>query len=94
MTVAVAARAIPVAAGQLKTGIGIYRGFTLRETSGTNPAVVQIFDNTAGSGTLLETVQLPAGSSQRFDYTAIWYSLGMFVVITGTGTVEGSILIG
>ncbi|HEY2086427.1 MAG TPA: hypothetical protein VGH54_10445 [Mycobacterium sp.] len=82
----------PLVAGQLATGNGFYRGFTVRETTGAAPAVVQLFDNTAGSGTLLDTIQLPQGTDDRGDFSdGARFVNGIFAVITGT--VEGSVFI-
>ena len=83
----------PIAAGQLFTGTGIYRGFSLRETSGAALATVQLFDNTAGSGTLLDTIQLPQSMDDRYDFNeGVFFTAGIFAVITGA--VEGSIFVG
>lgn len=74
---------------------GLYAGFSLRETGGTNPVTVRIFDNaSAASGTLLDTVRLAANESARIIYDGgIMTAAGIFVEVSGTGTVEGSIRI-
>lgn len=72
---------------------GIYCGFTIRETAGST-AVVRIYDNTAASGTLLDTIGLAANESAREFYPGgIWVSTGIYVDIV-SGAVEGSIRIG
>ena len=73
----------------------VYRGFTIRETSGSDAAVVLLYDNaSAASGTIIEQISLLPGESARE-----WYS-GGFVVANGiyadvvSGAVAGSIRIG
>ncbi|MDF2968367.1 MAG: hypothetical protein K0Q93_2145 [Nocardioidaceae bacterium] len=78
----------------VRTAETIYRGFTLRETGGTEPAVVRIFDATSATGVLLDSVALEAGTSLSVTYPAgIWATTGVHVEITGTGVVEGSLRI-
>ena len=78
----------------MRTGGGTYRGFSLRETAGA-VATVRIYDNTAASGTLLDTISFAANESARE-----WYGNGGLAFATGlhidvvSGTVEGSIRIG
>lgn len=75
-------------------GPATYRGYSLRETGGAD-AVVRIWDGTAASGILLDTVALAAdGSAQA------WYGGGGLRAVAGvfvevvSGAVEGSVRIG
>jgi hypothetical protein len=80
---------IALAAGQLVTGSGVLKGVSFRETAGA-VAIVQLFDNTAGSGVLLGTYGFVAKQSIDIDFNNTRHlSKGIFAVITGT--VEGSI---
>lgn len=84
---------VPVAlgAGQVYLGIGDLAGVSFRETAGV-AAIVRLFDNTAGSGTLLGTYGFAALQSIDIDFSQNrWFTKGVFAVITGT--VEGSIFI-
>ena len=86
-------RGVPMtlAAGQLVTGSGVVRGVSIRETAGA-AATVRLFDNTAGSGTLLGTYGLAANASIDVDFSAGRQAAkGVYAVITGT--VEGSIFV-
>jgi hypothetical protein len=73
-------------------GPGHYYGFSIRETSGTATAEVRIYDNTANSGTLLDTITLNADESAREWYgpQGIQYNTGIRVDVV-SGAVEGSI---
>lgn len=73
---------------------GVYYGFTIRETAGST-AVVQIFDNTAGSGTLLDSIGLAANASLSKFYgpQGIHVKTGIYVKLV-SGAIEGSIRIG
>lgn len=74
----------------VKTGTTYYRGITVRETGGTDPAVVRLFDGTSAAGTLLETVGLAAGESFAVLYDdGIRAAHGIYADVTGA--VEGSI---
>lgn len=76
------------------TGEGHYFGFTIRETAGST-ATVRIHDNTANSGTILDTIQLAPNESARE-----WYGPQGILLRTGirvdivSGTVEGSVRYG
>ena len=83
---------IPIGAGQLTIGIGEFKGINVRETSGAGTASVRLFDNTAGSGTLLGTYFLAANGFWDTDFNDNrQVTKGLVVVITGT--VEGSIFV-
>ncbi|MFG3709209.1 hypothetical protein ACGF7U_31385 [Micromonospora sp. NPDC047670] len=89
--------ATPVAltgAGQvIAAGPAVYRGYSI---SATAAATVRIWDHdSAASGTLLDTVAVPAGAS-----VSAWYgdgglraARGVYVEVV-SGTVEGSVRIG
>lgn len=72
-----------------------YRGFSIRETSGSAGAVVRIFDNaSAASGTVLDEISLTAGESAREWYeSGIWASNGVYVDVV-SGAVAGSVRVG
>ena len=70
-----------------------YCGFSIRETAGAT-AVVRIYDNTANSGTLLDSVQLSANESRaEFYEPGIEVNIGIRVDVV-SGTVEGSVRVG
>jgi hypothetical protein len=88
-----AARAKTFAAGAAAAGIGIFAGYSLRETAGA-AATVRIWDGTAAAGILLATVALTASGSEAFAPPGgVFFATGMFVEVVA-GTVEGSIYIG
>lgn len=91
------ARSLPVTGtGAVLAGRGAYLGFTFRETGGTTTAVVKVFDNaSAASGTLLDTIAVPASTSARQWYgpQGKFAENGVYVSVSG-GTVEGSVSIG
>lgn len=73
----------------------LYRGFTIRETSGSATAVVRLFDNaSAASGTVLEEISVNAGESAREYYVeGIWAVNGVYVDVV-SGAVAGSVRVG
>jgi hypothetical protein len=74
------------------TGPSFYAGICVRETAGA-AAQLRIFDNTANSGTLLDTIALVANESLSLDYPrARRAGLGIRVDILA-GTVEGSVMV-
>lgn len=69
-----------------------YKGFAIRETGGAT-AVVRIYDNTAASGTLIDTISLTSGESRSEFLHGEGIALqttGLYVDIV-SGSVEGSI---
>jgi len=74
---------------------GIYRGMTVRETTGAAGAVLRVYDNaSAATGTLLQTIALGNGESfNALHYVGIWASDGIYVDVI-SGAVEGSVYIG
>jgi hypothetical protein len=73
----------------------IYRGFSIRETSGSAAAVVRLFDNaSAASGTVLDEISLASGESVREWYEGgIWAVNGIYVDVV-SGAVAGSVRVG
>lgn len=69
-----------------------YRGFSVRETSGTTTATVRIFDGTSAAGTVLDEIALGPGESAREYYPdgSLTASKGIYVQVTGqvTGSVR------
>lgn len=81
-----ASRPINFAAGLLATGPLYYRGFSLQSTAG---ATIVLYDNaSAGSGTVLEVINLAAGESAREFYAldGTYAVAGVYTVVTGTAT--------
>jgi hypothetical protein len=75
------------------SGPTLYRGYTVRETAGA-AAVLRVYDNTANSGTLLDTISLAAsGSASALYDPALRADLGIRVDVV-SGAVEGSIRVG
>lgn len=76
------------------TGRSFYCGFSVRETAGST-AAIRVYDNTSGSGTLLDTISLAANESARENYGTDPLSAenGIYVDIV-SGTVEGSVRLG
>jgi hypothetical protein len=72
---------------QLDFSHGCIRRFTLRETTGTASAVVQLFDGSSSSGSLIETISLSPGQStrDRYNYGEFEYVSGLYMnVVSGT----------
>ena len=68
------------------TGKSYLNSYTIL-TDGVNTALVQIYDNTAGSGKLIATAQLAAAA---LPVTVVYdiplrCDIGLTVVVTGTG---------
>lgn len=89
------ALAIPATSGEVTGSFkGEYLGFTARETGGTNPVTIVLFDNaTAASGPILEEINLGAGQSSGDNYPRPGRKVlnGIFASISGTGAVQGSV---
>lgn len=97
------ARAVNISGSSqaLRPSAGMYRGFTMRETSGTTAAVVRLWDSaSAASGNLVETISLSAkestsdflGGGSGSDEGVI-LTAGLYVEIV-SGSVEGSVRFG
>jgi hypothetical protein len=70
-----------------------YRGFSVRETSGSASALLRIFDGTTATGNILEEVALTASQTARELYPldgALTCSVGIYVDIV-SGAVSGSV---
>jgi len=68
-----------------------YRGFELREFTGTTTALVRIWDAASATGKILDEVSLAANESARENYGVAKLALiGIYVEIV-SGTVVGSI---
>jgi hypothetical protein len=83
-----AARGVNLAAGQLVTGPGVYKGMAIAAGAA---ATVTLYDNTAGSGTIIGQLQLGgAGSAQDNPPDGVFFATGLFAVLVGapTGTVR------
>lgn len=73
----------------------LYRGFSLREVSGTGAAVIRIRDGSA-TGTILDTVSLVANesSSDHYGTSPLWANGKIYVQLVSGTLPEGSIRIG
>jgi len=79
------------------TGQGHYFGFTMRENAGSAAAIAKIYDGTSASGPLLDTVYLAANGSRSEWYGPQGITLtngGIYVDVSGTGVIEGSVRVG
>lgn len=73
-----------------------YYGFSLRETSGTTGAIVEIYDGTSTAGELIESISLAPGESARESYAmpgGVGLATGLFVDIV-SGSVRGVVRYG
>lgn len=91
-------RALPLygTASQLvSNGRGRVTGWSLRETGGTNPAVVRLRSGRDSGGELIFTITVPAGQSSNVCAPApgISYGDGVYVEVV-SGVLEGSVLVG
>jgi hypothetical protein len=72
-----------------------YGGFTLRETSGSAPAIVRIFDHaSAAAGTILDEIALNASESAREFYSGGLLAQNGIYVDVVSGAVAGSVRVG
>lgn len=64
-------------------------GAVLLTGDGTNVPTIDIYDNTAGSGTKIFTATLPITTRSQFFHFAhpVRADIGLSVVITGTGAI-------
>jgi hypothetical protein len=86
----VAATPLPVTGtGTVRAGPGVYKGCSIRDTSGAGNTV-KIFDNTAASGTILFAVVLAAnGAATDVPGDGVFHATGLH--LTSTGAIEGSV---
>jgi hypothetical protein len=89
---AAAPKALTGANQLIITGVGYYKGVTIRETAAA-VATVRIYDGVSAAGTLLETIALAANESKNYSYhEGRTFLTGVFVSIVA-GTVEGSVFV-
>lgn len=83
---------LPSASGGVIEGPYKFHGMSVRETSGTTPAVFRLKDGTTNSGGLFDTVSLAAGESLREWYAPIGKNVttGIYYELV-SGAVEGVI---
>lgn len=74
------------ASGLVKTGAGRFFGFMVNSNSS---GTVKVWDNTAGSGTVIfNTITLPAGSTAIFVLpVAVRFTTGLYITIGGTADI-------
>jgi hypothetical protein len=86
---------LPAASGAV-SGVaaqGKYKGISVRETAGA-VASLRLWDSAAASGTLLETIALPANGSTWVDIAdGVALTVGIYYEKVA-GTIEGTIRIG
>lgn len=76
----------------LATGVVQVHGFSVRENAGTPAAaVVNIFDNTADSGTVIRQIHLAASGSSTVMFDAPLITATGVRVQAASGSVEGTI---
>ena len=80
-------------ADQAVAGVdSIYGGFSVRETGGVAAATMKIYNGASAAGTLLETVALNPGESRSEYYPeGVSAQKGIYVDVSGSGTIEGSV---
>jgi hypothetical protein len=96
-----APRPLPTVSGLLYAG-GPKRlvGWTARETGGTNPVSVDLYDGTdAGAvdpARLVVTFTVPTGGTDKLNLmpAGVSFGEGLYAVISGTGVLRGVALIG
>lgn len=73
------------AEGLIHTGTALLTSITVT-TDGANDGTVIIYDNTSGSGTVLEAIGCPGASlSKTVSFYPIEVTTGLYVVVSGTG---------
>lgn len=93
-------RPLPVAGGLVYGGTRRLVGWAARETGGTNPVSVDLYDGgDAGAvdpSRLVATFTVPAGGAVTFNAmpAGISFGEGLFAVVTGTGALRGALHIG
>lgn len=77
---------------QIRSGPAMYAGLAVRESGGSNPVSVRVYDGTSAAGVLLDAVDLAAGATAARLYDRpTWCQVGIWVELAGTGTVQGSV---
>lgn len=93
-------RPLPVASGVLYGGARRLVGWTARETGGTNPVSVDLYDGTdpgaVDPARLVATFTVPAGGAVAYTSTraGISFGDGLYAVVSGSGALRGAALIG
>lgn len=88
------ARSVPVTASKQVSAVdNVVAGHAFRETSGTNTALVQLFDGDDGTGAELLSVSLAANESARDWYGARGPSFDAGVYVKVTGAVTGAVFL-
>lgn len=87
------AKACPSSSAVVRGVPGVFGGYALRETGGSSAVVVRLYDNaTTNSGTLVATINVPAGGSVSSEMNwGVRCLAGIYAAVSGSGTVEGSI---
>lgn len=81
---------LPTASGAVTTSGCAYVGFSVRNTSSTTPATIDLYDGSDTSGILFETISLAASESARENYPNPDRVTAIYAAITGTvaGTIK------
>jgi hypothetical protein len=91
-------RAVPVAGGVVYGGERRLVGWSLRETGGTNPVNVDLYDGRSpgDGGNLVATVNVPAGRSDVHSImpAGVSFTEGLYAVVSGGGVLSGSVWLG
>lgn len=86
---------LPTASGEVSgSGPGEFLGYTIRETGGTSPLTVVLYDNaSAGSGNILAEIEVLAGkqTDEMVGRPGKQVVNGIYAVISGGGTLQGAI---
>lgn len=89
------ARAVPVGpAGRplVWAGPGRLVGWSVHATGGAVTVVLR--DGRDGSGDAIAAIELTAGASSTTPAPGVSFTEGLFAVVTGAGTLEGSVWLG
>jgi hypothetical protein len=78
----------------LNAGAARLTGWSLRETSGTNPATVTLYDSRDTSGDVLAVLNLPAGATSNHGLPGSGVTATEAVFVAVTGAVLGSLYLG
>jgi hypothetical protein len=68
----------------LKYGAGVLHRLTIATPTSAGSAAITVYDNTAGSGTVISVVSLPSGASAVTLEYMVPFNIGLTVVSTGT----------
>jgi hypothetical protein len=90
-------RSIPPTGGLIYNGSRRLVGWSIRETSGTNPVNVDVYDGRSPGdfSNLVATIHLDAGKSESVTIApGVSFGEGLFAVVSGGGTPSGVAWIG